>query len=181
MLAFDFDDSRLDEISTSYDATPKQVKLATNRALKRTAATIRKISSKGLQSELGLRNAAAVRRRLKEYRIGKGRSALKLWYGANDLPASAFKGRPKKISGGIQIGGATLHGAFFAKIRGKRRIMQRTGAGQWAITEATMPVADRMMIYLEDKVFVDIDSIFFKHFRHEIRAATILDIGGYSR
>lgn len=181
MLAFDIDDGRLDEIALAYDATPKQVKLATNRALTRTAGTIRKISSKGLQTELGLRNATALRRRLKEYRVGKGGSALKLWYGTNDLPISAFKGKPKKVEGGVQIGETTVHGAFFTSIMGKRRIMQRTGSGRWAIAEATIPVADRMAIYLEDEVFVDIDTIFFKHFNHEIRAATILKIGEYGR
>jgi hypothetical protein len=34
-----------------------------------------------------------------------------------------------------------------------------------------------MMIYLEDAVFVDLDSIFLKHFLAEIRARTILGVG----
>jgi hypothetical protein len=33
------------------------------------------------------------------------------------------------------------------------------------------------MIYLEDEVFVDIDSIYMKHFLAEIRARTILGVG----
>jgi len=178
MLAFDFDDSELAKIAAEYAATPKQVNLARGRALKRTAGTIRRISSKGLQSELGLRNAKALRRRIKEFRVGKGRNALKLWYGANDLPVSAFKGRPSKASGGIKIGDTMIHGAFFASIGGRRRVMVRHGVGRWQIGEATLPVADRMMTFLEDEVFVDLDSIFLKNFLSEIRARTILGVGG---
>ncbi|WP_298938134.1 phage tail protein [uncultured Ruegeria sp.] len=177
MLAFDFDDGQLAKIADEYAATPKQVDLSRGRALNRTAGTLRRISSKGLQSELGLRNATALRRRIKEYRVGKGRNALKLWYGANDLPVSAFKGRATKVAGGIKIGETMIHGAFFAKINGRRRVMVRYGAKRWQIGEASLPVADRMMIYLEDEVFVDLDSIFLKHFLAEIRARTILGVG----
>ena len=72
MLAFDFDDGQLDKIAAEYAATPKQVDLSRSRALKRTAATLRRLASTGLQTELGLRNAKALRRRLKEYKVGRG-------------------------------------------------------------------------------------------------------------
>ena len=177
MLAFDFDDGQLDKIAAEYAATPKQVDLSRSRALKRTAATLRRLASTGLQTELGLRNAKALRRRLKEYKVGKGNNALKLWFGANDLPVSAFKGRPQKVDGGIKFGDTMVHGAFFAKVGGKRKVMKRYGSKRWAIGEATLSVADRMMIYLEDEVFVDIDSIYMEHFLAEIRARTILGVG----
>ncbi len=177
MLPFDFDDSELAKITDEYAATPKQVDLARGRAAKRTAATIRKISSVGLRTELGLRNATALRRRIKEFRVGKGRNTLKLWYGVNDLPVSAFKGRAQKTAGGIKIGETMIHGAFFAKFQGKRRVMVRYGSKRWQIGEATLPVADRMIIYLEDEVFVDLDSIYIKNFLHEIRARTVLGVG----
>ena len=41
-----------------------------------------------------------------------------------------------------------------------------------------MPVADRIMIFVEDEVFVDLDAIFFKHFAADIRARTIFGVGG---
>lgn len=177
MLGFDIDDREITAIATEFAATPKQIDLARSRALKRTAATLRKLASTGLQTELGLRNAKAIRRRIKEYKVGKGKNSLKLWFGVNDLPLSAFKGRPSKTAGGIKFGNTTLHGAFFAKINGKRGVYQRAGASRSAISEARLPVADRIMIYLEDEVFVDLDSIFFKHFRAEIKARTILGVG----
>jgi len=178
MLAFDIDDGALSRVAAEYAATPKQVGQAQSRALKRTAGTIRRLSSTGLQSELGLRNAKALRRRIKQYRVGKGRGALKLWFGANDLPISAFKGRPKIVPGGVKFGDIMIHGAFFARIGGKRMVMQRHGKGRWDIREATLPVADRMMVFLEDHVFVDIETIYFKNFLAEIRARTILGVGG---
>ncbi|QEP30305.1 phage tail protein [Pukyongiella litopenaei] len=177
MLGFDIDDGRLEAVAREYAATPKQVELSQGRALKRTAGTLRRLSSKGLKSELGLRNATALRRRIKDYRVGKGGNALKLWYGANDLPVSAFKGRPQPVTGGVKFGSTMIHGAFFARLGGRRLVMQRHGSKRWQIGEATLPVADRMMIYLEDEVFVDIDSIYFKHFLAEVRARTILGVG----
>lgn len=177
MLPFEIDDGRLASIANEYAATPKQVRLAQSRALKRTAGSLRRLASTGLKTELGLRNATALRRRLKEYRIGKGNGTLKLWFGANDLPISAFKGRAQFVPGGVKFGETMIHGAFAIKIGGRRTIMQRNGTGRWNMSEATLPVADQMMIYLEDQVFVHIDSIYFKHFLHEIRARTILKVG----
>jgi len=177
MLHFDFESGDLDDIADEYGATPKQMKLSGIRASKRTAGTIRRISSSGLKSELGLRNATALRRRIKEYRTDSRWSGYKVWIGANDLPASAFKGRAKKVSGGVMYGDVMIHGAFFAKIRGKQRVMVRHGDKRWSIGEATIPVADRMMSWLEDNVYVDLSSIFMKHFLAEIRARTILGVG----
>ncbi|GHE88304.1 hypothetical protein GCM10016455_05550 [Aliiroseovarius zhejiangensis] len=177
MLQFDFDDSRIDYLAEALDATPKQVKMATNRAVRRTAGTLRRMASTGIKTELGLRNVTALRRRIKEYRVGKGGNALKLWFGTNDLPISAFPGRKKQVPGGVQVGDIMIHGGFVAKIRGKVGVYTRHGRGRWAISEATVPVADRIMIYLEDNVFVDIDSIFWKHFENEIHAYTILKVG----
>ncbi|MCA0905139.1 hypothetical protein LCM27_01865 [Ruegeria marisrubri] len=177
MLPLDFESRELEKVADAYEATPKQVKLSGIRAAKRTAGTIRRISSKGLQTELGLRNARALRRRIKEYRVDGRWTGYKVWIGTNDLPLSAFKGRPKKVAGGIKFGETMIHGAFLAKVGGKRGVYKRTGDGSYPIIEPSLPVADRMVIYLEDEVFVDVDNIFFKHFTSEIRARTQLGVG----
>lgn len=177
MLSFDIDGSEMREIAQEFAATERQVGQATNRALRRTAATLRRLSSRGLQSELGLRNATALRRRIKEYRLSGNAKGVKLWYGANDLPLSAFRGRARRVPGGVKFGEAMLHGAFMASRGGRRGIYERVGATSYPIREVRRPVADRMMIFLEDEVFVDLDTIFFRHFRSEIRARTILGVG----
>ncbi len=177
MIIFDFEDERLFEVADAYGATPKQVKLAGIRAARLSAGTLRRISSKGLKTELGLRNVTALRRRIKAYRTDSRWSGYKVWFGANDLPASAFKGRAKKVPGGIMLGDVMIYGAFFVRFNGKRKIAVRHGSGRWSIGEATISVNDRMMIWLEHNVFVDVNSIFMKHFVSEIRARTMLDIG----
>jgi hypothetical protein len=178
MLEFDIDDRRLAAIAKEFAASPKQIDMAYNRALKRTAGTLRRLATAGLKSELGLRNTKALRRRIKEYRVGGRRGkGIKLWFGANDLPISAFKGRPHKTGGGIKFGDIMIHGAFFAKRGGRRGVYRRVGKAAYPIEEVMMPVSDRIMTYLEDNVFVDLDTIFFKHFAADIRARTIYGVG----
>jgi len=179
MLAFDIDDRKMDAIVKEFAATPRQVEQAYGRAMKRTAGTLRRLATSGLKTELGLRNTQALRRRIKEYRLG-GRSGrgVKLWFGANDLPLSAFKGRPQKIGTGIKFGDTVIHGAFLAKRGGKRGVFRRVGASAFPIAEVLMPVADRIMTFVEDDVFVDLEAIFFKNFAAEIRARTIFGVGG---
>lgn len=179
MLAFDIDDRKMEEIATEFAATPKQIEQAYGRAMKRTAGTLRRLATSGLKSELGLRNTQALRRRIKEYRVG-GRSGkgVKIWFGANDLPISAFKGRPQRTGSGIRFGDTVIHGAFLAKRGGKRGVYKRVGDRAFPIAEAMMPVADRIMTFVEDEVFVDLDAIFFKNFAAEIRARTIFGVGG---
>jgi hypothetical protein len=173
MLKHDIDGSAREALANEYAATPRQMQAAQGRAAKRTAATIRRLASTGLRTELGLRNATALRRRLKEFKVGRRRKVLKVWIGANDLPISAFKGRLQKVPGGIRLGSTTIHGAFFARIGGKRRVYQRIDRDR--IAEVSMPVADRMMVYLEDEVFTDVGSIFMRHLVSEVRARTMLD------
>lgn len=179
MLRFDIDPREVLRLERDLGATPRQVAMAKGRANKRTAATIRKLSSVGLQRELDLRAAKHIRRRVREYRVGGSGDGLKVWFGASDLPVSAFKGRPKAIPGGIQIGRHKILGAFRARYRGKPGIYERTGDGRYPIREARLPVADRMMVFLEDEVFIDVDSIWFKHFAQELRARTMLDARGF--
>jgi hypothetical protein len=175
MLRHDIDGSALEALANEYAATPRQMEMAQGRAAKRTAATIRRLASTGLRTELGLRNATALRRRLKEFKVGRSGKVLKVWIGANDLPISAFKGRLQKVPGGIRLGSTTIHGAFFMRVGGKRRVYQRIDGQRDRISEVSMPVADRMMVYLEDEVFTDVGSIFMRHLVSEVRARTMLD------
>lgn len=177
MIMFDFENGDMAEVVAELGATPKQAKLAGIRAAKRTAGTIRRIASKGLKTELGLRNATALRRRIKEYRVDSRWTGYKVFIGLNDLPVSAFKGRAKKVAGGVMYGEVMLHGAFFVKLNGGTKIMVRHGKKRWSIGQATIPVGQRAMTFLEDNVYADVNSIFMKHFLDDLRARTILKIG----
>lgn len=175
MLRFDFDDSEIRKLAADLNADDQQVKRAMNRALKRTAGTVRKRSSTGLQAALGLRSATALRRRIKEYRLGKGGNSVKLWYGVNDLPLSAFPGRAKQSADGMQVGGINIAGGF--RIKGKSGIYVRTGRSRWDIREATVPIEDKARVFIEDEVFAEIPEILMGNFVRELRAYTILGVG----
>ena len=180
MLNLDINSRKITDISKEFAASSAQISAAYARALRRTAGTIRRIASKGLQSELGLKNASALRRRIKEYRL-KGRAGkmgVQLWFGANDLPLSAFKGRPRKVAGGVDFNGQVIHGAFMASPSGgPKKVYKRAGKTKYPIKEVMAPVADRIVVFLEDNVFVDVESIFFKNFLAEIKARTIFGVG----
>lgn len=176
MLDFDIDADELERIASELGAMPKEVNAAFNRALTRTAATLRKLSSKGLQSELGLRRAAALRRRLKSLRIkGQGgMSEVRLWYGLNDLSVSEFKGRISEASDGASYTGpAGSHrfpGAFVTKTQGgkRRTIMRRRGRARTPIRQEVLPIKDKADVFVEDEIFVHLERVFWRHFRDDL-------------
>lgn len=181
MLDFDVDAEGLQRIAEELGAMPKEVNAAYNRALTRTAATLRKLSSQGLQSELGLRRAKALRRRLKTIRVKGSKSRdyrrmaeVRLWYGLNDLAVSEFKGRVSESADGARYSGPagaeTFPDAFVAKPRGgsRRTIMRRRGRKRLPIQQETLPIKDRADVYVEDEVFVHLESIFWRHFRDDL-------------
>lgn len=185
MLHFDIDSEQLDKISDELGASDKQVALAFNRAIKRTVMTLSKMARKGLKDELQLRNLKAIRRRLKtlqakrSFKKGTGLDEVRLWFGANNLPISAFKGSPKKTARGAEFRGKKFDGAFIGKGKsGKRTIFKRKGKAKLPIIEQTMPVKDEIDVFVEDEIFVNLEQIFFKHFKSDLRARTIYGVGG---
>jgi hypothetical protein len=182
-LSINIDFEGMQALAAELGATELQVKKAAGRALARTAATIRKRASKELRVALGLRNVKALRRRLKgtSLRRGGSRAELGVWFGANDLPISAFKGRPTASPVGAQFRGVSFSGGFIAKKThgtdvGKRTIFQRKTAADLPIAEQKLPVSDQMLAYVEDEVFPDIGAIFMTHFRADLRARATLGI-----
>jgi hypothetical protein len=182
MLEFDIDGDDLERIAHELGASEKQIKMAFNRALSRTAAALRRLSSTGLQSELELRTAAQIRKRIKQIRLRRspsGLGSIRLWYGANDLPVSAFKGRPQASAGGASFRGVQYDGGFVQKNKaGRQTIFRRVGDKRLPIAEQTVPVKDQIDVFLEDRVFDQLDQIFFKNFRADLRARTIYGVGG---
>ena len=181
MLDFDVDADDLQRVVEELGAMPKEVNASYNRALTRTAATLRKLSSKGLVSELGLRRAKAARKRLKTIRVKGSKSgdyrkmaSVKLWYGLNDIAVSEFKGRVSETTSGAGYSGPagshSFPGAFVAKPRGanRRTIMRRRGARRLPIHQETLPVKDRADVFVEDEIFNQLEAIFWRHFRSDL-------------
>ncbi|WPZ28969.1 phage tail protein [Sulfitobacter sp. OXR-159] len=182
MLHFDFDASELRRIADEFGASEKQIALAYSRALRRTASNMKTQARKGLRERLGLRSAAELRKRMAGFRFNRGGGDLgsvRMWFGLNDLRASAFKGRPKAAPGGASMAGRSVKDGFVAKNRkGQRTIMRRVGRSRYPIAEAKFDIEDEGSIFIEDEVFDEIDAVFFRNFRAEIRARTIYEVGG---
>lgn len=180
VLHFDFDTSEIARLANEFGASPKQLELAYARALRRTASTLRTQARKGLRETMGLRSAKEIRRRMYgfKFRKGDGMGSVRMWFGFNDLRASAFKGRPRRTPRGASIAGREVEGAFVGKNRaGQRTIMRRAGRRAYPIAEARIPVDDAAEAFVEDEVFDQVEEIFFRNFRAEIKARTIYEVG----
>lgn len=181
MLNFDIEWNELKGVADELQASEKQFRAALNRAANRTAATLRKMSARGLKDELQLRTLAVLRKRLKSIKLkAKGKEGLVLWYGLNDLPVSSFKGRVRKSKDGASFRGHEFKGAFVAKssVKGKRTVFKRTGSGRLPISEQLMPIKDQADIFIEDEIFTQVEEIFWNNFRRDLAARVKYNLGG---
>ncbi|MEL5384160.1 hypothetical protein [Serratia ureilytica] len=94
-LPIDIDTMVLRDIALAVGATHKQYMTAYSRALKRTAATMRKRAMADIKDGLAPRSMAMVRKRLLSFRVSRG-SLLdegRLWFGLNAIKVKDLKGR----------------------------------------------------------------------------------------
>lgn len=170
MLIFDIDFEQLRTVANELSASEKQFKASLGRACSRTAATLRKMSGKGLKDELQLRTLGILRKRLKTIRLRTKGDVVALWYGLNDLPVSSFKGRPRKTNDGAKKLDVEFKGGFLGKTKkGKATIFKRAGAARLPIKEQGMGIKDKADVYIEDVIFVEVERIFWHHFEQDIR------------
>lgn len=185
MINFEIDAQQIKSLIDELNVTEKQAKFALSRALGRTAGTLRKLSQAGLKSELDIKKVSYIRKRLKTIKFGgAGFSGMKLWYGLNDMPVSTLRG---SISGG-HTGGASFSGKAGQKAFPKgfvtksqrgygRTILMRKGKARFPLEEAAMPVKDRMDVFVEDQIFVQVEDIFWKHFVRDMTARSKFGVG----
>lgn len=175
MIHFDIDGSQIEALRAELGLTEKQAKFALGRALRRTSATLKRQSERGLKSKLDVKKLAYLRRRLRLSRLKNGNfEGARLWFGANDMPVSALRGRLRKTATGASFSGkAGNHefvGGFIRKSRRGwgRTILVRKGKARHPLREASAPVKDEMDIFIEDEVFAEWDAIFWNHFRRDM-------------
>lgn len=175
MIHFDLDISALTAVANELGASEKQYKASFSRACQRTAATLRKMSGKGLKTELQLRTLGVMRKRLKSIRLRGSQEGVQLWYGLNDMPVSSFKGRPRQDAGGAWAGKFYHEGGFVAKAQKKNKltIFKRKGKSRLPIVEQLQSIKDQADIFVEDKIFVQVEDIFWQHFVRDIRARVL--------
>ncbi len=94
-MLVDIDTSALWKIAEMAGATHKQYRNAYSRALKRTAATLRKQALADLKTGLAPRSLAMVRKRLLSFRVSRGAmlDEARLWFGLNAIKVKDLKGR----------------------------------------------------------------------------------------
>lgn len=184
MLHYDLDWRELLQVGAELQASDKQVAFALSRAMRRTEATLRRLSSRGLTRELQLRSAGALRKRLRSIRLrmssaGSRDQSMGLWYGLNPLPVSAFKGRPKETASGATFRGENYDGGFVgrSKIKGKQTIFKRKGAERLPVVEQLHPIEDKAVAFIEDQVFDQVLDIFWQHFRRDLAARVKFKLG----
>lgn len=184
MLHYDIEFRDLLRVGDEIGASEKQVMFALSRAMRRTEATLRRMSAKGLAKVLQLRAMATIRKRLKSIRMRMSsplarEQGMGLWYGLNDLPVSSFKGRPKNTANGATFRGVEHEGAFVArsKVKGKQTIFKRVGEDRLPIAEQLHPIESKAIEYIEDEVFDKVTEIFWQHFRRDLKARVKFKLG----
>lgn len=180
MLHFDLDWQQLRGVADELQASEKQFKSALSRACNRTAATLRKMSGRGLKDELQLRTLGIMRKRLKSISLRSKQQGITLWYGLNDLPVSSFKGRAKQDGDGATFRDQKFDGGFVGRstVKGKRTVFKRKAAARLPIIEQLMPIKDKADVFIEDEIFVKVEEIFWNHFRRDLAARVKYDLGG---
>ena len=100
-LPVDIDVKAIWRIAENIGATQKQFRAAYSRALRRTAATLRKKAMADLKDGLAPRSMNLVRRRLLSFRLDRGSQLdnFRLWFGLNAIKVKDLKGR---ISGRVR-------------------------------------------------------------------------------
>lgn len=180
MIHFEIEWSDLLRAGDELGASERQVGKALSFALRRTASRLRTLSSRGLRDELGMRRVSDLRNRLKSITLRKGSGdGVQLWYGLNDMPVSWFKGRPSKTAKGARFRDVDFAGAFVgrSRVKGKQTVFKRAGKARLAIIEQLMPVEDQAQVFIEDEIFVQVESIFWPIFRRDLQARVNFKIG----
>lgn len=172
-IEFDIDADQLWAVGEELKATDQQVLFALSVALRKTATTLRTLSARGLKSNLELRTIGLLRKRLKNLKFKTGAwYKVSLWYGLNDMPASWFKGTPKKTASGAAMRGQEIAGGFVAKskFKGRKTIFKREGKERLPIEEQNLLVEDRAIVFIEDEIFTQTEEIFWKFFKRDLNA-----------
>ena len=180
MMELQIDEAQMRSIADKLGASEEDIKRAHSRALSKTSRALRTQARKALREGLKLRAAAVLNARLKLVRFrprGRSLGGALLWTGTNDLPARAFKGKPRQTATGAGIGGRSFKGAFVGTGQNSdaKIIFRRKGKARLPVYAETVSIVEEAEPILED-VYRDVAAIFFKNFKSEIRARTIYNV-----
>ncbi|AWX93109.1 hypothetical protein DPM13_07965 [Paracoccus mutanolyticus] len=172
--AIDLDLSEVRRVMAELENTKEEIGAATTKALRRTASALRVMASKRLTSELQIRKAMELRKRMKDMKLrvkSDGSAVMGMWFGLNDMGVSKFKGRIRKTPAGASFRGVEYPGTFVAKMAEDRllSIYKRRGRDRFPVVEQTLPIKDQADVIIEDEIFPEATRIFMKNLLHELR------------
>lgn len=180
-LVTDIRADRIEAIGREFAASEKDLRAAHARAIRRTATALATRARKAWRETLDLRSAGEIRRRMRVFNFaakGDRLAAARLWFGLNDMSAKSFKGRPRQGPGGVTVGRHTLPGAFLAPdSNGRIRIFERKGRARLPIRAARIPIEEETRQVIDAEVWDQVDEIYFRNLRAEVRARTIFKVG----
>ncbi|EOG7750586.1 MULTISPECIES: hypothetical protein [Vibrio] len=185
-LLFHIDVDELKAIQQQLGATEAQLLASYNRALSRTAQTLRTLSKSLIKSDLEPKSINKLRQRIKHFKI-RSTSKLerldevKLWFGLNDVPISLLRGTMSRIGSKKNSKGARFKpkgkiqskdwrsGFIAAPMYRTKSIYQRTSNSRYPIKEADVSINERTQISIEDEIFDRTPDIFFRHFQTDLK------------
>lgn len=185
ILPFDIDIEELEALRNIHHATEAQMKAAYNRAISRTAITLRSLTNKMLRDEMGVQSLKAIRKRFQHFRLRSPSKQqefdeLKLWYGMNDISVGYLRGSIRQRGSKKSPKGATFKprgkipvqtydNGFVTRRYNRRSIFTRKSESRFPLVEARVPVSDALETMIEDDIFEQLPEIFLKHFETDLK------------
>ena len=156
------------KIQKALRLTEKQLATLQKRAAKKTAVNVRAIASKGNLGIDGLRRKKVPRARVKP--INRA-DEIGIWFGLNDIRASEFRERPKKVAGGVMFKGKLYPKHFIARFRYdprsvKRGVKAEAGGKSWV--EIMIPIEREALEFIKTEIEPIIGDLFTKNFGQAI-------------
>ncbi len=184
-LTFDIDDSALYVMQELLGATPQEMAGAVNRATQRTQKTMLSRSAKAVQQGMGAKNQRKIKQRLKAFRYAfrlaqtsGDATALKLWYGLNDVSVGHLKGKVSRLGSKLNPQGARFSSqtlgnhedtqAFVGRLYNRRSMFFRKGRSRFPVAEAKIAISDKLHVMLEDEILSELPDVFIKHYTTDL-------------
>ncbi|WP_018692283.1 hypothetical protein [Algicola sagamiensis] len=175
---FDIDLDGLKAFQQQIGATDEEFIKAANRALQRTAVTLKGMTARMGKNAMAAKKVADVRKRLSKLylRRAKDFNELKLWFGLNDMSVSRLRGRMSNrgsdarfVPKGRAVDMQDYENSFAGTLRGKRSIWRRRKRRDQKPKEQMVPIQDGLEVDIEDEILSQVPEIFAHHFMTDLR------------
>lgn len=133
----------LQQASAAIQATPKQLALAGQRAIKKTMRWLKVRIARELSQSLAI-SQKVLTPRFSLSTVGTGLDATTiLWLGVNSMPAEML-GNARQTRRGVTVGKRKYEGAFYRRVYGDRsRVWRRKGTSRLPVQAEVVEISDQ--------------------------------------